>query len=227
MAERSSQGFTLVELLVVIAIIALLISVLLPSLVKAREQANRTQCASNLRQEGMGFQMYASDYKGHYPPPLPLYNWPMGALVQDYPNPTPIVGPAILYDGRYIRDGKIFYCPSATQTTFDYAAVWYPNAWNQCYVGYPCWEQYRSPYDYSNNLPQNVADRAESNGARIVSSDMVTTQFGYLAFAWSGHLDHHGHNAGGNILFNDGSVAWRPISEMKNRFTLASVDFWF
>jgi len=65
--RRSTKGFTLVELLVVIGIIALLISILLPSLNRAREQANRIKCASNLRQIGYGIQLYANENNGNYP----------------------------------------------------------------------------------------------------------------------------------------------------------------
>lgn len=68
-SRQSVRGFTLVELLVVIGIIALLISILLPALGKAREQANAARCAANMRTAVQALHLYTTDNKGWLPGP--------------------------------------------------------------------------------------------------------------------------------------------------------------
>ena len=70
--KRITRAFTLVELLVVIGIIALLIAILLPALNRAREQAKKTQCESNLHQLAMAFMMYCNDNQGWFPRSAPF-----------------------------------------------------------------------------------------------------------------------------------------------------------
>lgn len=116
------KGFTLIELLVVISIIALLVSILLPALSKARENAKRTQCASNLHFIGIGLSTYAADrVEGNMPPSIfestasiAPYNSYYAYTIQTAPpyNIFYTYNLAYLYENtQYIDNAEIFYCP--------------------------------------------------------------------------------------------------------------------
>ncbi len=108
---RKTRGFTLIELLVVIAIIALLAAILFPVFARARENARRTTCTSNLKQIGLAVMQYTQDYDETYP-------------LRDYRVPTGVAGPdgQILFDTwvfwtqtlhPYTKSHHVYYCPSS------------------------------------------------------------------------------------------------------------------
>jgi prepilin-type N-terminal cleavage/methylation domain-containing protein/prepilin-type processing-associated H-X9-DG protein len=100
---QKRKGFTLIELLVVIAIIAILAAILFPVFARARENARRASCQSNLKQIGLGIAQYTQDYDEKLPGVIirrfdaagPYFAWPMMIM-------------------PYVKSAQIFACPSSS-----------------------------------------------------------------------------------------------------------------
>jgi prepilin-type N-terminal cleavage/methylation domain-containing protein len=132
------HGFTLVELLVVIGIIAVLVGILLPAMSAARESAKRTQCLSNIRQLAAGFVQYQLTNQNKCPPAITSGSISGSLMIRGDSNDVAdwnamtVFGPTgrpahmegwrglgWLYPLKIIPDGRVFYCPSWTEITYE------------------------------------------------------------------------------------------------------------
>ena len=129
--SSEKQGFTLIELLVVIAIIAILAAILFPVFTRARENARRSSCQSNLKQLGLGMLQYTQDYDER----LPIGGGGTAAL----PNNKPYGWGMAIYP--YVKSKQVYKCPSDstqisdTATTTGYTVISYGANNNMGFTG--------------------------------------------------------------------------------------------
>ncbi len=163
--SQTRSAFTLIELLVVIAIIAILASILFPVFGRARENARRASCQSNLKQLGLGFQQYAQDYDG----------WTMGSGV--------FVGggayhswPSVLFP--YVKSDQLFTCPSGEEAKTSRAIMGPSSTRTYCGTADSDGSEIATNMPYpANNLQQAMKGKLSYGMNAILSTGWVTPGF--------------------------------------------------
>lgn len=211
-------GFTLIELLVVIGIIAVLMAILLPALGRARQEAYKVSCASNLRQWANAVHLFALDNNDRLPEARGPHNWQ--PYMRDTHEDSPIVNffKDYLVDEDYedIRDGgdgsenKVQYCVTtqAARTAEAHLGYFYfPNRdWPLDLMKK---KSLNGPYS---RLPIMSDENWRSDAWGADGYDWENT--GYMT---SGHMNPAGGGVlGGTFLFEDGSTRWYNTDEIRH-----------
>jgi prepilin-type N-terminal cleavage/methylation domain-containing protein/prepilin-type processing-associated H-X9-DG protein len=234
-----SRGFTLIELLVVIAIIAILVAMLLPALNRARAQAIRVSCASNVKQLTAMSLAYAAENRGQLPP---LHNQ-LPTTDDAFFNPTPYWFSQSKRDvfARYGFRRDIAYCPANWEWNRDelYNRVdsFNPNSsiWGYAYTGgNPAMNRnlvWGGNYTHFNFTPGatlfyavKITDRPDAKALWFDLTRAGADRF-FRASSGSNHVIGQEPiggtmprgNGGANVGFLDGHVEWRPQTEMRVR----------
>jgi prepilin-type N-terminal cleavage/methylation domain-containing protein/prepilin-type processing-associated H-X9-DG protein len=227
------EAFTLAELLIVIGIIAILIAILLPALSKARESAKRVACASNLRQFGQIFYLYANNYSGHVPTGYHVgqkqlnYLFYQNVTVSGWRSyPTHL---HVLIDAKLVLTPKPFYCPSERNTQFqldgrDAALI---NPWPFITTNIGQSANTRAGYGTrpTVNWPQpggglttRILFPAKMDRLRDVARlAMIADTVSSTAFVDSRH------KTGVNVCYGDGSVRWVPRAQIDTNLKALTV----
>lgn len=207
-------AFTLIELLVVIAIIAILASMLLPSLKHARDTAKRTSCQSNMKQIGLGVMMYTNDWDDWFP--VAFQN---GTTSGQRWRDLMIDGTSPDYAKGYIPI-KLLDCPSDSTRTSE-TDFWPYYGTNNNWTSYGYNEAVGGRLGLSAPCPAN-----RTSGLKHPSDDILVTELEpadkfYSLWQQGGAntdsitSDPH-HNSGVNYLFTDGHINFYTTLEYLN-----------
>ncbi len=153
--RRSRAGFTLIELLVVIAIIAILASILLPALNKAKDTARKSACTSNVKQCMLAYVMYVDDHNGWgLPPYWGSIGRPMPGLgIPDDQYPNEITWAKGLFFMEYLKNRYSSTCPNMiTHSHVDHDNSGRGGDWNQTYGIFYLWSD-RTSASSANDIP--------------------------------------------------------------------------
>lgn len=211
--SASRQGFTLIELLTVIAIMAILSSMIFPSMSRAREMARRSSCASNMKQLDLAFMQYKDDYDGRFPGAGQWQKWAPGKGHWVAGSGTGIGTSLSMTDSPYTKTGQV--ADPANGAIYPYVKS------TQIYVCPSNKTGQDKKLSYSMNC--SLAGMLESgienqtDVALLVDEEDASDGFFYASADTSANLgstDHITviHNGGGNYAFMDGHVKFYPFA---------------